>query len=161
MNYHRYYPVDVVNGIGTRCTLFVAGCEHRCKGCYNRSTWRLDSGQCYTAELEATIIADLCDEKIKRQGLSLSGGDPLHPYNVPTILQLVKRVKTECKGKDIWLWTGYRLTELSLLQQQVLSFIDVLIDGKFVQALADPSLRWRGSSNQIVHTLNPDLNYTV
>ncbi|MDF7666427.1 anaerobic ribonucleoside-triphosphate reductase-activating protein [Orbaceae bacterium ESL0727] len=151
MNYHRYYPVDVVNGEGTRCTLFVAGCVHQCRGCYNKSTWPIDSGFPFTQELEDRIIMDLQDTEIKRQGLSLSGGDPLHPNNVPAILKLVKRVKTECDNKDIWLWTGYKLNELTAKQQAVVPYIDVLIDGKFIQELADAKLVWRGSSNQIIH----------
>lgn len=154
MNYHRYYPVDVVNGPGTRCSLFVAGCVHQCRGCYNKSTWSLNSGFTFTQELEDQIICDLQDTEIKRQGLSLSGGDPLHPKNVATILKLVKRVKTECNNKDVWLWTGYLLDELTAEQQAILPYIDVLIDGKFVQELADPKLLWRGSSNQIVHVLH-------
>lgn len=151
MNYHRYYPVDVVNGEGTRCVLFVAGCEHQCPGCYNKITWGVNSGSPFTQSLEDQIIKDLQDTEIKRQGLSLSGGDPLHPKNVPAILKLVKRVKSECDNKDIWLWTGYKLDELSADQQEVVSYIDVLIDGKFVQELADPRLLWRGSSNQIIY----------
>ncbi|AIM20076.1 anaerobic ribonucleoside-triphosphate reductase-activating protein [Serratia marcescens] len=153
MNYHQYYPIDVVNGPGTRCTLFVAGCVHQCPGCYNKSTWRLNSGQPFTPELEDRIITDLNDTRVPRQGLSLSGGDPLHPANVPSILQLVKRVRSECPGKDIWLWTGYRLAELDAQQMQVVDRINVLIDGKFVQDLKDPALIWRGSSNQVVHRL--------
>ncbi len=151
MNYHRYYPVDVVNGEGTRCTLFVAGCVHQCPGCYNKSTWGINSGKPFTQSLEDQIIKDLQDTEIKRQGLSLSGGDPLHPQNVSAILKLVKRVKTECDNKDIWLWTGYKLDELTDDQQAIIPYIDVLIDGKFVQELADPKLVWRGSSNQIIH----------
>ena len=151
MNYHRYYPVDVVNGEGTRCALFVAGCVHQCPGCYNKSTWGINSGKPFTQSLEDQIIKDLQDTEIKRQGLSLSGGDPLHPQNVSAILKLVKRVKTECDNKDIWLWTGYKLDELTDDQQAVIPYIDVLIDGKFVQELADPKLVWRGSSNQIIH----------
>lgn len=151
MNYHRYYPVDVVNGEGTRCALFVAGCIHQCPGCYNKSTWGINSGKPFTQSLEDQIIKDLQDTEIKRQGLSLSGGDPLHPQNVSAILKLVKRVKNECDNKDIWLWTGYKLDELTDAQQAVVPYIDVLIDGKFVQELADPKLLWRGSSNQIIH----------
>lgn len=154
MNYHRYYSVDVVNGPGTRCSLFVAGCVHQCRGCYNKSTWSLDSGIPFTQEVEDQIVADLQDVNIKRQGLSLSGGDPLHPQNVPTILKLVKRVKTECENKDIWLWTGYKRDQLTPQQNQVLDYIDVLVDGKFVQDLADPNLIWRGSSNQVIHYLH-------
>ncbi|BEM12011.1 anaerobic ribonucleoside-triphosphate reductase-activating protein [Serratia marcescens] len=153
MNYHQYYPIDVVNGPGTRCTLFVAGCVHQCPGCYNKSTWRLNSGQPFTPALEDRIIADLNDTRVPRQGLSLSGGDPLHPANVPSILTLAKRVRAECPGKDIWLWTGYRLAELDAQQMQVVDRINVLIDGKFVQDLKDPALIWRGSSNQVVHRL--------
>lgn len=153
MNYHQYHPIDVVNGPGTRCTLFVSGCEHNCKGCYNQSTWSLRSGHPYTQDLEDRIIADLNDTRIPKRGLSLSGGDPLHPQNVSAILHLVKRVKQECSGKDIWLWTGYLLSELSETQKQVLEYIDVLIDGKFIKDLADPSLDWRGSSNQVIHYL--------
>lgn len=153
MNYHQYHPIDVVNGPGTRCTLFVSGCEHNCKGCYNQSTWSLRSGHPYTQDLEDRIIADLNDTRIPKRGLSLSGGDPLHPQNVSAILHLVKRVKQECTDKDIWLWTGYLLSELSEAQKQVLEYIDVLIDGKFIKELADPSLDWRGSSNQVIHYL--------
>ncbi|SFN35460.1 ribonucleoside-triphosphate reductase class III activase subunit [Xenorhabdus japonica] len=153
MNYHQYYPVDVVNGPGTRCTLFVSGCLHQCRGCYNQSTWRADSGQPFTQAIEDQIITDLKDIRIKRQGLSLSGGDPLHPHNVPRVLQLVKRVRAECPDKDIWLWTGYILNELSDVQQEVISYIHVVVDGKFEQALYDPSLIWRGSHNQIIHYL--------
>ncbi|MEH2920667.1 anaerobic ribonucleoside-triphosphate reductase-activating protein [Samsonia erythrinae] len=153
MNYHQYYPVDVVNGPGTRCTLFVAGCVHECAGCYNKSTWRLNSGQPFTQALEAQIIADLQDTLIPRQGISLSGGDPLHPQNVPDILRLVKRIRAECPDKDIWVWTGYVLADITPEQQQVVDLINVLVDGKFVQDLKDPALIWRGSSNQVIHRL--------
>jgi anaerobic ribonucleoside-triphosphate reductase activating protein len=153
MNYHQYYPVDIVNGTGTRCTLFVSGCVHECPGCYNKSTWRLNSGLPFTQEMEDRIITDLNDTRIKRQGISLSGGDPLHPQNVPDILKLVKRIRTECPGKDIWVWTGYKIDELNAAQQEVVELINVLIDGKFMQDLKDPMLIWRGSSNQVVHHL--------
>lgn len=153
MNYHQYYPVDVVNGPGTRCTLFVSGCVHQCRGCYNQSTWRVDSGIPFTQEMEDQIIQDLQDTRIRRQGLSLSGGDPLHPANLPAILALVKRVKAVCPDKDIWMWTGYKLDELTLEQQKVVSLINTLIDGKFEQERYDPTLLWRGSSNQVIHRL--------
>ena len=154
MNYHAYHPIDVVNGEGTRCTLFVSGCEHRCKGCYNATTWPLTSGQPFTQGLEDQIIQDLTDSRIKRQGLSLSGGDPLHPANLEAVLKLVKRVRTECQNKDIWCWTGYELTKLSREQQAVVAFIDVLIDGKFIAERKRADLIWRGSDNQNIHYLN-------
>ena len=153
MNYSKYYPVDVLNGEGTRCTLFVSGCIHQCKGCYNQSTWSADAGELFTERLADQIIKDLNDQRINKQGLTLSGGDPLHPANIGQVLKLIKRVKAECAGKDIWIWTGYKLAELNQQQQEVVALIDVLIDGKFVQELAEPNLQWRGSSNQVVHYL--------
>ncbi|UIP29655.1 anaerobic ribonucleoside-triphosphate reductase-activating protein [Photobacterium sp. TLY01] len=148
MNYHQYYHCDVVNGPGTRCTLFVSGCEHQCRGCYNQSTWPVTSGKPFDQLMEDTIIADLQDTRIPRRGLSLSGGDPLHPANLDSIRQLVRRVRHECPDKDIWLWTGYRLETLTAAQKRVTADIDVMIDGPFVQSLHQASLRWRGSSNQ-------------
>ncbi len=153
MHIHRYYDVDIVNGPGTRCTLFVAGCEHQCRGCYNQSTWRTDSGVPFTLPMEEKLLADLQDTRIPRQGLSLSGGDPLHPHNVPHIRRLVKRVRQSCPGKDIWLWTGYRMQELNAAQRAVLIYLDVLIDGRFVEEEKDASLPWRGSRNQILWQL--------
>ncbi|WP_093271635.1 anaerobic ribonucleoside-triphosphate reductase-activating protein [Vibrio xiamenensis] len=153
MNYHQYYPIDVVNGPGTRCTLFVSGCVHQCRGCYNQATWRTDSGTPFTQQAEDTIIADLNDTRIKRRGLSLSGGDPLHPANLSAVLQLVKRVRSECVGKDIWLWSGYTLGELNSQQREILQYVDTFIDGKFIKEQADPRLEWRGSANQIIHHL--------
>ena len=151
MNYHQYHPIDVINGPGTRCTLFVSGCIHQCRGCYNQSTLRLDSGFEYTPMLEDQIIADLNDTRIKRKGLSLSGGDPLHPANVASVLKLVQRVRSECPGKDIWLWSGYTLAELSTEQKAVVDLLDVLVDGKFEQDKKDLNLEWRGSANQVIH----------
>ena len=154
MNYSKYYPIDVLNGEGTRCTLFVSGCIHQCKGCYNQSTWSPDAGELFTEQLADQIIQDLNDQRIKKQGLTLSGGDPLHPANVEQVFKLVQRVKRECEGKDIWMWTGYLRVALNQEQQKIIDLIDVLIDGKFEQNLADPALAWRGSSNQVIHYLH-------
>lgn len=103
--------------------------------------------------MEDRVIADLNDPRIRRQGLSLSGGDPLHPENLSAVLKLVSRVRTECPGKDIWLWTGYQFAELTPAQHEVVAKTNVLIDGKFVETLRDPALIWRGSSNQVIHYL--------
>lgn len=153
MHYGAYYPVDVINGPGTRATLFVSGCIHQCRGCYNQNTWNPKSGSIFDADMEQQIIDDLNDTRIKRRGLSLSGGDPLLPSNLPAISSLINRVRAECPDKDIWLWSGYLLDELSLEQQELINKVDVMIDGKFEQGLADPSLRFRGSSNQIIHSI--------
>ncbi len=154
MNYLQYYPIDVVNGEGVRCTLFVSGCIHQCQGCYNQKSWSPDAGIPFEQTMEDQIILDLQDTRILRQGISLTGGDPFFPANVPTLLKLVQRIRHECPEKDIWAWTGYQLSELSGIQLTLLDYIDVLIDGKFIQALADPSLVWRGSSNQVIHRFN-------
>jgi len=154
MHYSAYHSVDVINGEGTRCTLFVSGCEHACKGCYNQATWRVDAGHVFSQALEDQIIADLSNKSLYRRGLSLSGGDPLHPANLEAILKLVKRVRDECPDKDIWMWTGSELAELTPQQQAIVNLVDVLIDGKFEQANADPELVWRGSSNQQVYRFN-------
>jgi anaerobic ribonucleoside-triphosphate reductase activating protein len=144
----NYYPVDVVNGEGTRNVLFVSGCEHQCKGCFAQKSWNPEHGNPFTEELVQQIIDDLKDERIPRRGFTLSGGDPLFPSNVQPCIDLVKRIKAECPDKDLWLWTGYLIEEMTEHQLELISLMDVFIDGKFVQEKHDPALYWRGSSNQ-------------
>jgi len=151
MNVCKYYPLDVINGAGTRCSLFVSGCEHQCRGCYNKSTWKLDSGVPFTEQMENDIIRDLQDTVIIRRGITLSGGDPLHPANCTSVLRLLKRIKNECPDKDVWLWSGYVLCDVNDIQKEILDLVDVFIDGPFVEEQKDPSLIWRGSSNQVVY----------
>ena len=160
MNYQKYFPVDVINGPGTRVTLFVSGCEHQCRGCYNQTTWDPRSGHLFDQNMQDRIIADLNDNRIKRRGLSLSGGDPLFSDNLESILNLVKRVKTECVNKDIWLWTGYLLDDLTEQQKEIVAYVDVVVDGKFEQTLANPSLVFKGSSNQTIHDIFPTLSFS-
>lgn len=148
MNYIQYINGDDANGEGMRCTLFVAGCELACKGCHNPESWKTNSGILYTKEFEDQIIEDLKNPYV--QGLSLSGGHPLHPKNFDTILSLCKRVKEEV-GKDIWLWTGLTLKQITEdYRKEILPYIDVLIDGKFEEDKKNTSLKWRGSGNQNV-----------
>ena len=155
MNYAEIKNFDIANGPGVRVSLFVSGCTHHCKGCYNQSTWNVNAGFPFTQDLSDTIIADLNDTRVKRRGLSLSGGDPLLPANLPAVKALCERVRAECSpDKDIWLWTGYVYSELTPEQMEVVELIDVLIDGKFVLELKDPSLAFRGSSNQVIHKFN-------
>ena len=155
MNYCKYIQIDVINGEGTRCTLFVAGCEHHCKGCYNQSTWNTDAGFPFTEEMEDQIISDLNDTRIHRRGLSLSGGDPLLPSNIPAVKKLCERIRRECSpDKDIWLWTGYTKEQLTPDQQEVVDLIDVLVDGRFVEELKDLTLPFRGSKNQLIYRFN-------
>ncbi len=160
MNYCKYIPIDVVNGEGTRCTLFVAGCEHHCKGCYNQSTWNVNAGFPFTKEMEDQIIADLNDTRIRRHGLSLSGGDPLLSANLDAVKKLCLRIRNECSpDKDIWMWTGYTKDQLTKEQQEVVDLVDVLIDGKFEQSLKSANLLFRGSSNQVIYRFNRSLSW--
>lgn len=156
MNYSEIYPEDFVNGEGCRVTLFVSGCIHACKGCYNKTTWNPKSGEPYTKEVEDSIIALLNRPFI--QGLSLSGGDPLFEGNLAAVAGLIERVRKECPGKDVWMWTGFEMKSLDpySLRGQVAGMADVVIDGKFVEELYDPTLRFRGSSNQIIHVKKVD-----
>ena len=152
MNYCKYIPIDVINGEGTRCTLFVAGCNHHCKGCYNQSTWNINAGFPFTEEMVNQILSDLKNTDIPRRGLSLTGGDPLHPNNVKTIKALCERIRKECSpDKDIWLWTGYLKDDLNQEQLEVVDLIDVLIDGPFMIELKDMTLPFRGSRNQVIY----------
>lgn len=148
MNYVQYYPIDAVNGPGTRSVLFVAGCIHGCKGCYNQSSWNPKAGVEFTQELEDRIIEDLQSTLIPRRGLTLTGGDPLLPRNHEAIAKLIDRVREECPGKDIWLWTGYTMETLTAEQQAIANKVDVLVDGKFVKELQQYDNPWMGSSNQ-------------
>lgn len=147
-----YIPIDVLNGKGTRCTLFVSGCVHKCEGCHNKSSWNRYAGCEFTKADEDRIIKDLKDELIPRTGLSISGGDPLYTHNVGPLTSLINRVKAECPDKDIWLWSGYTLEELKTTQDvkrlELIKLVDVFIDGKFDNSLKDIELPWRGSSNQ-------------
>lgn len=152
MNYMQYIKGDDANGVGMRCTLFVSGCEMGCVACHNKESWKLTAGQKYTTILEDQIIEDLKSPFI--DGLSLSGGNPTHPKNFDTVMELCKRVKKET-GKSIWLWTGYTLEQIQndLLRQPILSCIDYLVDGKFDISQSKNPPPYRGSHNQVIHTL--------
>jgi anaerobic ribonucleoside-triphosphate reductase activating protein len=141
MNYDRYYTCDVVNGEGIRLTLFVTGCTHACPGCYNRSTWDRKAGRPFTAAVRDEIL----DQCARHDGLSLSGGDPLHPHNRAAVLDLCRAFKARYPDKDIWLWTGFSYEEVCALP--VMAYLDVVIDGRYREDL--PTVKpWRGSDNQ-------------
>jgi len=147
MNYDRYYTCDLVNGEGIRLTLFVTGCQHACKGCYNQSTWDRKAGKPFSDAIQQQVL-DACAQ---HDGLSLSGGDPLHPHNRAGILQLCQAFKARYPEKNIWLWTGYLYEEVCELE--IMRYLDVLIDGKYQQdnTTGQP---WRGSDNQRLFRLN-------
>jgi anaerobic ribonucleoside-triphosphate reductase activating protein len=144
----EYKPFVFVDGEGVRCSLYVSGCLFACPGCFNRATWSFRYGSVYTRELEDRIIGDLRHPAV--QGLSLLGGEPF--VNTQVCLALARRLRTEFgTTKDIWVWSGYTFEQLLLDSDdklELLRAVDVLVDGPFVQALFDPALRFRGSSNQ-------------
>lgn len=161
MNYAKIVPCDIANGPSVRVTLFVQGCNHHCPGCQNPTTWDPNGGQPFTDETLDKIVDLLRPDYI--QGLTLTGGDPMLPENEPDIAHIIWKVRLLFGDKkDIWVWTGYILKELRRRAQndddegmlpptyEILSNIDVLVDGPFIQEKRDISLPYMGSSNQRV-----------
>lgn len=147
MNYQAVIKEDFVNGEGVRCSLFVSGCSHGCANCFNEEAWDYRSGQKYTGKVEFEILVQLNEPHIS--GLSILGGDPLMPKNIDTVLTLCHRVKLMYPDKDIWCWSGYTLEEIqSNHAKDILKYVDVLIDGKFVESEKNLDLPYRGSNNQ-------------
>ena len=154
MNYATIKWRDIANGPGIRVSLFVSGCRHHCKGCFNPETWDFGYGEPYTQEVQERILQGM--EKIYIRGLTLLGGEPFEPENQPFMLELTNEARRRFPDKSIWCYTGYTLesdilagrlgdkeTTLALLRN-----IDVLVDGEFHLAEKNPSLRFRGSGNQ-------------
>ena len=156
MHYGNIKNYDIADGEGVRVTLFCSGCTNRCEGCFQPETWDFCYGKEYTKETEDQLIQMLTNPNI--QGLTLLGGDPFEPSNQRTLITLLRRVKQELPKKDVWAYTGF-VYEQDLLEGQrkhtevtdeMLSYIDVLVDGPFVIDEKDISLYFRGSTNQRV-----------
>lgn len=156
MHYGNIKFNDIANGEGVRTSLFVSGCTHHCKECFNPETWDFNYGNEFTQEVEDKIIDSLKPSHIS--GLTLLGGEPMEPANQKVLLEFVKRVKLIYPQKTVWCYTGYLLDEELLKPsrahcpwtKEFLSYIDVLIDGEFKYELKDITLRFKGSSNQRV-----------
>ena len=144
MNYAGIKKVDIANGPGVRVSLFVSGCRNHCPGCFNPETWDFDYGEPFTDKTEEELIKALRPSWI--QGLSILGGDPMEPENQSALLPLLRRVREELPGKDVWLYTGYRLESVS--SSPLLDLADVVVDGPFIETEKDISLAFRGSRNQ-------------
>ena len=154
MNYATIKNCDIANGPGVRVSLFVSGCTHRCPGCFNEVAWDFGYGHPFTEETVEKILKMLAPDHIK--GLTLLGGEPFEPQNQPEIVKLLRRVKAQYPDKSIWAYSGY-LFEHDILAgrlgpreitDEFLSYLDVLVDGPFVLAKKNLSLRFRGSENQ-------------
>lgn len=150
MNYAKILKADIANGKGFRVSLFVSGCKRNCKGCFNRIAQDPDYGRPFDEEAKQKIFAEL--DKPWCAGLSLLGGEPMSVLsdNRRQVIAFAKEVKGKYPDKDIWMWSGYTYDEIKgdPETREILDYIDVLVDGPFVEELKDISLEWRGSSNQ-------------
>ena len=154
MNYATIKNNDIANGPGVRVSLFVSGCTHRCKGCFNEIAWDFDYGEPFTQETIDSILKMLAPDYI--QGITLLGGEPFEPRNQPAIVDLLRQIKKHYPVKSIWAFSGYLFDKEILagklgpweITNEYLSYLDVLVDGRFVEEKKDLSLRFRGSSNQ-------------
>ena len=144
MNYATIKPVDVANGTGVRVSLFVSGCTHHCKGCFNAEAWDFNFGKPFTKHVEDTIISLL--DHSWMDGLSLLGGEPFEPEHQEVLLGLLERVHRELPTKTVWVYSGYTFEEIK--ESPLLKYVDVLVDGEFMEDKKNISLPFRGSENQ-------------
>ena len=159
MNYGAIKKCDIANGVGVRTVLFVSGCTHHCKGCFQPETWNFDYGERYTKETEDEIIESLRPDYV--DGITLLGGEPFEPENQRELVKLLRRIKKELPQKTVWSFSGYTYEELTgasravcEVTKEMLSMLDVLVDGEFVEAKRNISLRFRGSENQRLIDMN-------
>ena len=159
MYYGNIKKLDIANGDGVRVSLFVSGCRNRCEGCFQPETWNFEYGQPFTSETEELILKAL--EPSYVEGLTLLGGEPFEPENQRELVKLLRRIRREKPGKNVWCYSGYTVEQIMgeghphcEVSQEMLSMIDVLVDGRFTLVLKDISLRFRGSSNQRIIDLN-------
>ena len=153
MHYGAIKKNDIANGLGVRVSLFVSGCRNHCEGCFQPQTWDFEYGQPFTREVEDEILEALRPDWI--QGLSILGGEPMEAENQEVLLPFLKRVKEEYSNKDVWLYSGYVYEQIK--DAELLQYVDVLVDGPFVETLKDPSLAFRGSSNQRILNVQESL----
>ena len=154
MNYADIKKIDVANGEGVRVSVFVSGCNHHCKGCFNQCAWDFNYGKKFTEKEEQQIIDYMNHDYIS--GLSLLGGEPLEPKNQEGLLPLVKKVKEKFPDKNIWCYTGFdfekdvvgKMAKNNETTRELLKYIDIIVDGKFEEDKKDLKLQFRGSSNQ-------------
>ena len=149
MRYLDIKTSDINNVEGLRVSLWVSGCEHKCKGCHNPQSWNRNNGKLFTNETYRYLV-DALTTGVKR-GLTIIGGEPLTDYNYEEVLQLCKCLKEEIPELNIWLYTGYYYDELvDQGKMEIFDYIDVMVDGRYEEELKDSTLEWRGSSNQAI-----------
>lgn len=153
MRYAKIKKCDIANGTGVRVSIFVSGCHHHCKGCFNTDAWNFNFGENYTEDTKNEILKLLDKEYI--EGLTLLGGEPLEYVNQMGLLPLVKEAKEKYPNKTIWCYTGYlfdkeimKEIEKNQVTKELISRLDIIVDGKYEEDLRDLNLRFKGSSNQ-------------
>ena len=153
MHVGQIFKADIANGIGVRVSIFVSGCTNCCKNCFQPETWDFNYGHEFTKEVEDDLIEEL--SQAYYDGLSILGGEPFEPENQRELVKLIRRVKAECPGKTIWMYSGNTYEEMlpggrrhTEVTDEILDSIDILVDGRFEEELKDISLNFRGSSNQ-------------
>ena len=147
MRYNKIRKMDIADGPGVRVSIFMQGCTFNCKGCFNPETHDFTGGKEFN---EATIkrILELCENE-NIEGLSILGGEPMHPKNIEGTTKLAKAFKEKFPNKNLWAWSGF-LFDKDLKEKEILKYLDTLVDGQYVDELRDPTLKWKGSSNQRV-----------
>lgn len=146
MKYHNITHDDMLNGDGLRVVLWVAGCDHRCEGCQNPITWDCNTGLEFDDNAKTEIFNDLRKDYIA--GITFSGGDPLQINNRECIGKICQEIKENFPDKTIWLYTGYKWEQINKIE--FIKYIDIIVDGRFIEKFKDTTLRWKGSSNQRV-----------
>ncbi|CDE84556.1 anaerobic ribonucleoside-triphosphate reductase-activating protein [Clostridium sp. CAG:273] len=147
MRYNKVRKMDISNGPGVRVSIFMQGCTFHCKNCFNPETHDFMGGEEFTEDTIDQVLK-LC-ENANIEGLSILGGEPMHPMNIEGTTELAKKFKEKFPNKNLWVWTGF-LFDRDLQNKEVLKYIDVLVDGQYVDELRDPRLKYNGSSNQRV-----------
>ena len=150
MKYNKIRKMDIADGPGVRVSVFLQGCSFHCKNCFNPETWDFDNGLEFDDKVIDEII-ELCGKK-HIQGLSILGGEPMHPKNIKGTIKLAKKFKEVYPDKDLWSWSGFLYEDLK--DKEVMKYVDVLVDGRYVDEMHNPNLKWRGSSNQRVIDIN-------
>ena len=146
MNYHNITKDDMLNGDGLRVVLWVSGCAHHCRGCQNPVTWDPQDGVRFDEEAKKEIFDQLAENYIS--GITFSGGDPLFPANEAEVTELARTIREKFPEKTIWLYTGYLWEEIK--DREIMTYLTVLVDGKYEEDLRNTQLHWKGSSNQRV-----------
>ena len=146
MRYNLIRKMDISNGPGVRVSVFMQGCAFHCKNCFNKETWDFNGGKEFNQDTINEVL-DLCSQK-HIKGLSILGGEPMHPNNIKRTIKLAKAFKDKYPDKTLWSWTGFLFDDIC--DKEIFNYLDVLVDGQFIDELRDPRLKWRGSSNQRV-----------